>query len=105
MSKTSYAEKINNAQLMQTGMLNNETEVAKRGWSVDKTRQELGGTREAVVALNDEQERLKAELKTKTAELDAKMAQLDALMNEAKKVVKLGFPQTQWKEFGVTDRR
>lgn len=25
--------------------------------------------------------------------------------NDAKKTVKLGFPQEQWKEFGVTDKR
>ena len=103
--KKSFAESINNAQVMYAGMLNNEAEVAKRGWSVDKTRQELGGTREAAIALNDEQEKLKAQLKMKTAELDAKMAQLDTLMNEARKVVKLGFPQAQWKEFGITDKR
>ena len=99
--KKSFAESINNAQVMYAGMLNNEVEVAKRGWSVDKTRQELGGTREAAIALNDEQERLKAELKTKTSELEAKLAQLNTLMSEATKVVKLGFPQTQWKEFGI----
>ena len=104
MSKT-YAERINDAQVMYAGLLNNEAEAAKRGWSVDKTRQELGGTREAVITLNDEQERLKAELKTKTAEVNAKMAQLDALMTEARKIVKLGFPQTQWREFGISDKR
>ena len=100
-----YAENINDAQLMYSGMLNNEAEVAKRGWSVDKTRQKLGGTREAVIAINDEQERLKAELKMKTVELDAKMAELNTLMSEAKKVIKLGFPQAQWKEFGINDKR
>lgn len=99
-----YTERISNSQVMQSGMNNNSTEAAARGWSVEKNAQ-LEVLRSEATTLNDEQERLKAQLKMKTAELDAKMAELDALMTEAKKVVKLGFPQTQWKEFGITDKR
>jgi len=100
----SYAENINGAQVMQSGMKNNAAEASTRGWSAEKTNQ-LDSVRTEAIALNDEQEKLKAELKMKTAELDAKMAELNAMMTEAKKVVKLGFPQAQWKEFGVTDKR
>ena len=85
-------------------MQNNATEASQRGWSTEKNAQ-LGAVRESIVALNDEQERLKAQLKMKTAELEAKLSELGSVMTEAKKVVKLGFPQTQWKEFGVTDKR
>ena len=103
MAKT-YSEKINIAQVMQAGMQNNAAEASQRGWSNEKNTQ-LGNIRAEAIALNDEQERLKAELKMKTAALNAKMAALNALMNEAKKVVKLGFPKEQWKEFGVADKR
>lgn len=99
-----FSERINDAQVMCTGMINNEAEAAKRGWTSEQNTQ-LGTIRIEAIALNDEQERLKAALKTATAALDAKMAELGTLMTEAKKVVKLGFPQTQWKEFGVTDKR
>jgi len=47
MAGKSFATKLNDAQVMQAGMFNNKEEVTKRGWSVDKTLQELGGTREA----------------------------------------------------------
>jgi len=104
MSKNSYAEKVSDAQVMHTGMQNNQTEVATRGWSTVNT-DKLGVTRSEVIKLNDEQEKLKAELKTKTAELESKMSELDEQMKEAKRVVKLGFPQTRWKEFGVNDKR
>jgi len=100
----SFAAIVNDAQVMSAGMQNNATEAATRGWTIEKTGK-LTTTRLETSSLNDEQERLKAELKMKTAELDAKMAELKAMMNEAKKVVKLGFPQAQWKEFGVTDKR
>ena len=100
----SYAESISSAQVMATGMQNNETIVSQRGW-LQANNAMLIDVRNQVVLLNDEQEKLKADLKTKTAELDAKMDELSALMKEAKKVVKLGLPQSQWKEFGVTDKR
>jgi len=99
----SYAESINDAQLMSAGMQNNATEAAVRGWTIEKTGR-LTAIRLETGSLNSEQECLKAELKMKTAQLDAKMAELRAMMKEAKKVVKLEFPQTQWKEFGVVDK-
>ncbi len=103
MSK-SFAERINDAQVMFTGMKANQEEAGERGWTEEKNSQ-LAVTRKEAVRLNDEQEKLKADLKTKTAQLNEKMAKLNAEMKEAKKVVKLGFPQSRWKEFGVTDKR
>ena len=100
----SYAESINGAQLMTTGMQNNEAVAAQRGW-LQTNNTGLINVRAEAIALNDEQEKLKAALKLKTAELEAKMTELNRLMTEAKKVVKLGFPQAQWKEFGVADKR
>ena len=100
----SYAESISSAQVMAAGMQNNETVAAQRGW-LQANNTMLIDARNQAIMLNDEQEKLKADLKTKTAQLEAKMAELNALMNEAKKVVKLGFPQSQWKEFGVADKR
>lgn len=104
MPSKTFSNRISDAQVMCTGMANNETEAAKRGWSSEQN-DKLGTTRTEAINLNDEQERLKAALKTATAALDAKMAELGTQMKEAKKVVKLGFPQSQWKEFGVTDKR
>lgn len=104
MSTKPFSDRISDAQVMCTGMTNNEAEAAKRGWTPEQNAK-LGTTRTEAIDLNDEQEHLKAALKTATAALDAKMAELGTQMKEAKKVVKLGFPQTQWKEFGVTDKR
>ena len=100
----SFAENINDAQVMTTGMQNNEETASQRGWSNEKN-ENLKTIRSEAIAINDEQEKLKAELKVKSAELNEKMTKLNALLKEAKKVVKLGFPQPQWKEFGVTDKR
>ena len=93
----SYAESINDAQVMTTGLHNNATEASQRGWQ-QTNNDRLISIREEAIALNGEQEKLKADLKTKTAELST-------LMKEAKRVVKLTFPQSRWYEFGVTDKR
>ena len=102
--KKPFATTISDAQVMSSGMQNNAAEVTNRGWSTAKT-DELNNARAAAITLNDEQERLKAELKMKTAALDTKLSEINALMSEASKVVKLGFPQAQWKEFGISAKR
>ena len=71
----------------------------------DQFINKLDVNRNEAAALNDQQEKLKADLKTKTAELDAKMAEMDKAVTEAKKIVKLDFPQEQWKQFGIEDKR
>jgi len=98
---SSYADRLSDSKVMQVGMESNEDSAAERGWTPVKTIK-LGTVRSDAANLNAEQERLKAELKMKTEALDAKMKELETLMKEARKVVKLTFPQSQWKEFGVT---
>ena len=104
MPKNSFAEIINDVQLMTSGLINNDAMAQQRGWIKAKSNH-LSTMRTEALKLNDEQEKLKAELKMKTAELDAKMAEIKTFMIEARKVVKLGFPQEQWKEFGITSKR
>lgn len=95
---------MSSAQVMVTGLKGNAAEVNRRGMSeVFVTKIETDRAEASV--LNDEQEKLKAELKSKSAALDAKMAELEKGLSEAKKVVKLGFPQNQWRQFGMEDKR
>ena len=104
MSKPSYAEQISGAQVMVAGLRANAGQVNRRGID-DQFINKLDSDRLSAATLNDQQERLKAELKTKTAELDAKMAEMEKGVTEAKKIVKLDFPQDQWKQFGIEDKR
>ena len=57
------------------------------------------------MAIDNEQEALKAKMKGKTEELSQTMAQMEELYREAKKVVKLEIPQEYWKEYGIADQR
>ena len=104
MSKPSYAEQISGAQVMVAGLRGNAAQVNRRGID-DQFINKLEADRNDAAALNDQQEKLKADLKSKTAELDAKMAEMEKGVTEAKKIVKLDFPQDQWKQFGIEDKR
>ena len=99
-----YPQMISDAQVMLAGLKTNQAALEKRG--IDKAfTSNLGKDIEACISLNNEQEELKARLKTKTEELNKKMAELKKETSEAKKIIKLDMPQTTWKEFGITDKR
>ena len=104
MSKNSFAETTNAAKTMIAGLKANPEVVAKRGLDAEFTAK-MEKNLEVLKQLDNEQESLKAKLKTKTAELDAEIANLQALYSEAKKVVKMSVDQTGWREFGIEDKK
>ena len=102
--KVSYAELVAKAQVMVSGLKNNAQEVQKRGIDSEFTTL-LEKQCEEVIALNNEQERLKAELKAKTEEFVNKLNAINEQMREATKVTKLAIPQARWREFGIETSR
>ena len=100
----SYAEQINNAQVMAAGLKANISALEKRG----VTAAFVTGLETALnnaIGKNNEQEKLKADLKLSTASLDKLLVDLKKMISEATTVVKLEMPQQQWKEFGVAAKR
>ena len=65
----------------------------------------LGADHDLALVLNNEQEKLKADLVNKTAELEAKLAELASEVSETQKIVKMDFDQSRWKEFGIDAKR
>ena len=100
----SYAEEINSAKVMLAGLKLNTERVEKRGLSADFITK-LEGLHKTSQSLDDQQEDLKAKLKTQTAALDANMKVRGKMMSEAKKVVKLEMEQAAWKGFGIQDQK
>lgn len=99
MPKRSYAEVVSKAQVMLSGLKAHD-QLARRG--IDATFVTNLETKiNSSIELNNEQEKLKADLKSKTAELDSEVKDMNRLVAEAQKVVKLDIPKDQWKEFGV----
>jgi hypothetical protein len=99
-----FAVNMRNAQLMLTALNVNLESLKKRGMTqdfIDRLKRSL----DAITAQNSEQERLKGKLRTATVALDSLLAELNVQMKEAIKVVKLDVPQSQWKEYGILDKR
>jgi hypothetical protein len=104
MSKNAYADDINNAKLMLSGMKKNPDRMSKRGLDGDFMTVYQTNYGEAQ-ELDNEQESLKAKLKETTDKLDKKMTELNKQTSEAKKIVKIEIEQTRWKEFGINDKK
>ena len=66
---------------------------------------ELTASREKVVALNSEKEKLNAELAAKNVQLNDEMKMLKKMYSEAKEKVKQGVPQEGWEVFGILDKK
>lgn len=103
-NRKTFAGLISQTQLMTSGLKNNQAEVAKRGLESDFVT-ELEQLSAEAIQLNNEQEKLKSDLKLKTEAINSKIEKIQAKMSEAKKVVKLAIPQAGWKEFGIADKR
>ncbi|MDR1678162.1 MAG: hypothetical protein LBR81_00055 [Prevotellaceae bacterium] len=100
----SYAELISDAQVMATGLKTHLDELKKRGMT-EEFITALEATLNNAIAKNNEQEKLKADLKVATVALDSMLTDMSASMTEAVNVVKLTLPQPQWIEFGITAKR
>jgi hypothetical protein len=99
-----FAEFTNNAKTMVAGLRANEATVAGRGLSLPFIDQ-MEKTLNSINSVDNEQEALKAKLKTKTSELGDYMSEMRSYLKEAKQTVKLAVPQEGWREFGIEAKR
>jgi hypothetical protein len=102
MSK-SYAEQIAKAQVMLSGLENNIEQLSRRGITSDFVSKLTTDLSESI-GINNEQEKLKADLQAKTNQLQTKLTEVSKAVSEAKKIVKLDVPKDRWKEFGISDK-
>lgn len=103
MAKKSYSENITSARVMIDGL---KAHAAKLPAGIDSAFiDKLEATKNKAEVLNSEQEKLKADLKTKTEALEAELQSLQTQYAEAKKRVKLDIAQSQWREFGIEDKK
>lgn len=104
MSKSAFADIMNDNKLMLAGLRNHADKLARRG--IDAAWIDgYEGKQESVQTSDNEQERLKAESAAKTKEVNAGLQDLTAMYSEARKLVKMEIDTTEWKEFGITDKR
>jgi phospholipid N-methyltransferase len=104
MGIRTYAQTISDTEVMVKGIRDNQEVLSKRQIDMafaDALQQNIDDS----IALNNEQETLKAKLKAKTEQLDAVITALEKKASEARKIIKLDIPQSSWREFGINDKR
>ena len=100
----SFAEETTVAEVLISGLKSNSERAAKRGLDKDFIPT-LETILNEIRNIHNEHEALQAKLHIKTQELNDKRDKMKELTDEARKVVKLEFDKTQWKEFGIDDKR
>lgn len=103
-SYTSLAQQLTDARLMAEGIKKRADVVSKVGLDEAKAT-EIESLSQNLAALDNEQEELKALLKTKTAELSATQKKLKEVMGATKKLVKVAVDQSDWLTFGIGDKK
>ncbi len=99
-----YAEKLSTAEVMISGLRKHLDKLSRRG--IDETFIEnIDTLKKDAVALNNEQESLKAQLKSKTDALNKTLSKLVKKVSEGRKIVKIDIDSELWKEFGIEDKR
>jgi hypothetical protein len=100
MGRHSYAEMVKSSKVMLAGLKANPERVEKRGITPEFLT-EYQQIFNDVMEIHNEQEAMKARMKEKTLELKERIKVMELKYREAKKMVKVEFPQVSWKEFGI----
>ena len=101
----SFSELKTKATVLSSNMKLNVEKISRYGIELPAFTNEMDADLLQADVLNNEQERLKSELKAKTEELNALMLKLEKNYAQGKKVVKLAEPQANWVAYGITDKK
>ena len=101
----SFSELKTKATVLSSNMKLNVEKISRYGIELPAFTNEMAAELLLADVLNNEQERLKSELKAKTEELNALMLKLEKNYALGKKVVKLAEPQANWVAYGITDKK
>jgi hypothetical protein len=104
-SSMSFSDLLNNSTLMSNNIKLNSEKIGRYGLGLPMFTDQMDADIQQAKALNQEQERIKAELKSKTDELNSLKVRLNESYALAKKTVKLAEPQLNWVAYGITDKK
>lgn len=103
MSKV-HLEQIEKTNLLLEGLKNNQSILKEKGINAGFI-EKLESDNNLAIIYNDENDRLKADLKAKTVRANRKLDEIKAMVKKVKIIIKRDFPQEQWKNFGIMDKR
>lgn len=103
MSKV-HLEQIEKTNLLLEGLKNNQSILKEKGINAGFI-EKLESDNNLAIIYNDENDRLKADLKAKTVRANRKLDEIKSMVRDVKKIIKRDFPQEQWSKFGIMDKR
>jgi hypothetical protein len=103
-SEASFGDKLVLASNMLAGINLFEEQLTRRGID-DAFETRMKEVYTLADQINNNQEEAKGELKRLTEQLNGIMDDLGNMYMEAKKIVKMDVPQSEWKKFGIDDER
>jgi len=101
----SFNDLLTNSTLISGNIKQNAPTVGRYGMELPAFTDQMDVDILRAGILNQEQERLKSELKTKTEELNLLRTKLTESYALAKKTVKMAEPQANWIAYGIADKR
>ena len=101
----SFSELKTKATVLSSNIKLNAEIISRYGIELPAFTNEMDADLLQVDVLNNEQERLKSELKAKTETLNTLLLKLEKNYALGKKVVKLAEPQVNWVAYGITDKK
>lgn len=104
-SSMTFSDLLTNSTLMSNNIRINAAKVGRYGLDMPAFTDEMDADVASATVLNQEQERLKSELKLKTEALDLLNEKLMLSYALAKKTVKLAETQPNWVAYGITDKK
>ena len=103
MSKV-YSEQIAKTQLLLTGLKKNAALLKNKGID-EQFIGKLENDSSLAATIDQEKDKLKAEVKTKTIQAYAKMREIQKQVLAAKKIIKSDFDKSKWLDFGIADKK
>jgi hypothetical protein len=101
----SFSELKTKATVLSSNIKLNVEKISRFGIELPSFTDEMDADLLQTDVLNNEQERLKSELKAKTEALNALLLKLEKNYALGKKVIKLAEPQSNWIAYGITDKK
>jgi hypothetical protein len=101
----SFSDLLKKTTIISNNIKLNSEKIARYGLNLPAFTTEMDADITRVDTLDEEQERLKGELKLKTEELNVLKERLTENYALAKKTVKMAEPQSNWIAYGIEDKR
>lgn len=104
MKTLTFQDTMTLARMMAAGIRKHGEEISSLGIA-EKDAEFLETMNSSLKEIDTRQEQLKADLKACTEQLSKTQSELTTELSRLKKLVKIAIPQSQWNDFGITDKR